>query len=358
MTLTFIKRFDRWIPVSFPKTRISVIADGEGENAETKTTTPPETPGEQDKKKTETKDKDDGTTYVPKTELDSVIKSRQKLEEKLKNQSTEYTKVIEELTNVKKSLEALGDDPTKVMEELKTLKEAAEKEKLKDASELEKAQHALKKMQGQIDELMSASKKELETREKAFAEEKEKTLKQLENLRNHQLTNEILVEATNNNAYNPTQIVNMLRHEFKYDTDTDAFVHEYEGSKGAIHTKSVSERVKEFLTDENNRNLVRAGSSPRSGAKPGEPGDNKKTEAKPGDAYSVDKEGYMTLGRELTADEKREADMSGLNHKEFEDRKARMLKAIADNDKRSQEMAKAGPRPLLPGEVPLRDYVS
>ena len=299
---------------------------------------------------------DDGAKFVPVTELEKANARAAKAEKIARENAEKLAALGGDAEKLKSTLAMFGDDPAKFMENFKKMQADAEAAKLKDATELEKTLHENKKLQGRIDELLGTSTKEKNELLTKWEQEKKDMDAKLKSMRAAQLDGELIAAAAANNAANPEQIMRMLKGDITFDETNGSFVYEYKGRGDAVHTKPLADYVKEFLSDEKNRNLVRAGGQPRAGAQPGQPGhtgNDKDQNGKPGDAYTVDKDGYMTLGRVLTAHEKRDAEASGLSEREWEDRRARMLKGQSENEKAAAELAKGGQRPLLPGEVRL-----
>lgn len=297
---------------------------------------------------------DDGPKFVPVSELEKAQARAAKAEKVARENADKLAAMGADAEKLKSTLSMFGDDPAKFMEDFKKMQADADAAKMKDATELEKATHELKKAQGRIDELTGASAKEKQELTAKWEQEKKDMDAKLKSMRASQLDGELIAAAAANNAANPEQVMRMLKGDITYDETNGTFVYEYKGRGDAVHTKPLADYVKEFLGDEKNRNLVRAGGQPRAGAQPGTPGhsgDGKNGEPKAGEPYSIDKDGYMTLGRELTAQEKKDAEMAGMSEKDWEDRRARMLKGQADNEKVAAELAKGGQRPLMPGEI-------
>lgn len=298
---------------------------------------------------------DDADKYVPVSELEKANARAAKAEKTARETAEKLAAMGTDTEKLKSSLAMFGDDPGKFLEEFKKMQADAENAKLKDATELEKANHELKKAMGRIDELTGANAKERQELTAKWEQEKKDMDLKMKSMRASQLDGELLAAAAANGAANPEQVMRMLKGDITYDETNGTFVYEYKGRGDAVHTKPLADYVKEFLGDEKNRNLVRAGGQPRAGAQPGTPGHN--GDGKPGDnpkageAFSVDKDGFMTLGRELTSHEKRDAAGSGMSEREWEDRRARMLKGQTENEKVAAELAKAGKRPPLPGEI-------
>ena len=60
-------------------------------------------------------------------------------------------------------------------------------------------------------------------------------------------------------AFNPSQIMNMLEYKFEYDESLDEFSHDIRDNNGKLKDrKTVEDIVKEFLSDPKNENLVKS----------------------------------------------------------------------------------------------------
>jgi chromosome segregation ATPase len=180
-----------------------------------------------------------------KKERKRIQAEKDAIESKLKDNPSkeEYESLRKELDEVKKAKEEYDK---KIEEEENKNKSEAEKIKIRFEKELEK----LKK---DMDEAVGKTRKSVEEKE---AEVKQRDV-EIENLRKHRLRSEIIEHASKMKAFNPTQIARLLMSEFEYDRDVDRFFFYKKDSKGKIQNElEVEERVKEFLSDPENENLV------------------------------------------------------------------------------------------------------
>lgn len=186
---------------------------------------------------------------------------------KIKAKMTEHEKTIEEM---QKKLEAAPD-----MEEFKKLqKEMSEIQKAKEEKELEKMDEA-QKAEIRFNKKMEEFNKKLEATESSFTKKLEETegaleksQKEVTQLRKVRLESEILAEAAKLDAYNPGQIAKLLSGEFNYDKDLETYTAVVRDDKNKIVDElSVKEKVKQFLEDPDNDNLVRSKAKGGTGSK-------------------------------------------------------------------------------------------
>jgi len=156
---------------------------------------------------------------------------------------SEFDKIQNELKELKK----LKDD----LDELAAAKE------LEDKTELEKQEIRFKK---EIDRFEINFKAQLEEVSKKVGQRDEQLgerEKEIKRLRRYQLDSEIMKVANKHKAYNPSQIVKLVSSDFTYDETLEKFTFHVLDEKGKlIDEKSVEERIKEFLEDPDNDNLV------------------------------------------------------------------------------------------------------
>jgi hypothetical protein len=185
---------------------------------------------------------------------DEAKKERNSLRDKIKEFEDKLKTAPnpEEVATIKKELE-----------ELRTLKKELEDKKLEDEmknkTELERAEINFKR---QFDSFKVQMEGELDKTKKS-AEEIKKILEQkdtvISNLRKSRLRSEIMEAASKNDAFNPSQIVDMLQYKFEYDEGLDKFLSKSYDSKGKLsEEKKVDDIVKEFLENPINDNLVRS----------------------------------------------------------------------------------------------------
>jgi hypothetical protein len=172
--------------------------------------------------------------------------------------------------------------------ELKKFKEEIEKqreeEEFQKADELKKTQIRFEK---QFNELKAQMEQEIGKTQQTL-NEKEKILKEkdseISELRVARLRSEIMEYASKFKAYNPKQVARLLQDDFEYDDKINSFFHYSKDNRGKIVDElSIEDRVKAFLEDPENDNLVE--SSARSGTDHKDT-DNKEVSKKSGTSYN------------------------------------------------------------------------
>lgn len=199
------------------------------------------------------------------TQRDEAKKERRKLQ-------TQMSILKDDVDGAPKSedLDVLKEELKTFKEMKKTIDEEKEEKELKEASEIEKAEIGFKK---QLDALREDFDLKV-TDASNILDKKDKELinkdKEVSSLRRLRLKSEILESATDMKAYNPSQIVKILDSEFEYDATLDKFWRYERDNKGKlVDEKTVEERVKEFLSDPLNDNLVEANLKRGTGEKGG-----------------------------------------------------------------------------------------
>jgi hypothetical protein len=175
------------------------------------------------------------------------VEARKALEEKMAGMPDpeEHAKLKDSFTDLKNQLAELKDKQEE--EDLKKIEDERERAKAQMEREFSKERQ---KLQRQMDELSS----QVDT----FNVEKQKHAESLKRFRSNNLDTEIVVAASKK-AYNPKQIVNLVKHEFEYDEGDDRWyknLYDNRGKPAGVLT--VEEFVDTFLSDKDNENLVKA----------------------------------------------------------------------------------------------------
>lgn len=185
---------------------------------------------------------------------DSIKKDNRRLKKKMKD--------LEKKLEDSPDMDDL-DDLREQFDELKKFKDEKEQEeqekKLEEADEVEKTtirfEKEFKDLKKKYENEFNDFNKKIEEREDKLA----KSEKEIRNLRKVKLENEIMSSATKYKAYNPKQIVKLVIEDFEYDQDLDKFWHYERNERGKlVEEKTVDERIKDFLGDPDNDNLVEA----------------------------------------------------------------------------------------------------
>jgi len=134
-----------------------------------------------------------------------------------------------------------------------------EKDKLDKMDEIERVRLESKKeaekFQKQMDDLKKEFEKEKGERDKEF----DIAQKKISNLRKSTLDMDIMEAAVKGKAWNPKQVVKLVRDDFTYDDDLDKYSFIKRDSKGKVEDElSIPEYVDAYLKDESNENLVKS----------------------------------------------------------------------------------------------------
>ena len=221
------------------------------------------------------KEKKDDDTEI--NDLETAKKEIKKFKEEAKKAfdardeaKRDRKKLQSEIDSVKEQMKGAPskeefDALSKQLGDLKKFKEDQDKkleeDELKNKSELEKQKIRFDKEFERLKKDMEDATGKIQT----TVAEKEKILKekdtQIERLRRDRLKSEIMEQASKLKAYNPFQVARLIMDEFTYDDGVDRFFFYKKDSKGKVTSElEVEERVKEFLSDAENDNLVESSS--------------------------------------------------------------------------------------------------
>jgi chromosome segregation ATPase len=149
---------------------------------------------------------------------------------------------LEELRNLKKEMDKIREE-----EELKKL-DTHEREKVSIRKEMDALRLELEK------ELTSA-KENLSKKEEALSKKES----EIKTLRTSKLEADVIREAAKHNVFSPSQIFRLTKEDFVWNDNLGRFEHVVRDEKGKIVDEmSVSERIKSFLEDKENENLIRS----------------------------------------------------------------------------------------------------
>ena len=186
---------------------------------------------------------------------------------KIKGKLSEQEKTLKDL---QKKLEAAPDmtEFKALQEKMVEIQDAADEKAL---SKMDDAQKAEVRFNKKLEEFNT----KLETTEESFSKKLSETEAKLAksqteitDLRKIRLGAEIVTEAVKGGAYNPDQIKKILESDFNYDKDLETFTSVERNDKGKIVDElSVKERVKQFLDDPDNDNLVKSKAKGGTGSK-------------------------------------------------------------------------------------------
>jgi hypothetical protein len=232
-----------------------------------------------------------------------VVEERESFKKKFRDMRTKVEEFEEKFKTLPSSstIEKLIEEKKQLEEFRRKTEEEAEKKRLADASETEKLQFEIKKLQDAQKALLAAKEDEFGSEIKKTKEELEKSSKTVSKLLDYKKEMEILRAAEKYGAYKPSQIVGMVATEIVYDSDTDTFVKYLYNERGKKDKElTVDEFVKTFLEKPENDNLRKSNVQPGSGTTPTKPefkagGEVKLTEAEKKKLAEEAEERGMTL---------------------------------------------------------------
>jgi len=215
------------------------------------------------------------------TESKKAYDARDKAKKDTRTLKTKLDSQEEELADLKKKLEGSPsvDEYKQLKKDMDAIQAEREEKELSKLDEVEKQKVRFQKkmddFESKFDQTTNSFTQQMEEKDKELAASK----KQVASLRTVRLGAEISKAAAKLNAYNPEQIEKLLVGDFVYDDklDTYSFL-ERDGKGKIVDEKTIAERVKDFLDDPINDNLVRSGAKAGIGANDkGTKTDNKDT---------------------------------------------------------------------------------
>ena len=207
------------------------------------------------------KEKEEESSEYLKSELKKVIEQRDTAKTDKRRLKDELGELRDKHKDVpdKDDIEALMDEVKELREFQKTITEKEEEETLKSASDLERKTMEFEKQFDKLKQEMADETTSLTAKVEKGEALLEENKVQIESLRGSKLEQEISRASIKAKAINPDQVVNLLKHTFSHDSDLDKFVFLERDAKGKLKDeKTVEEYVTEFLTKEENENLVEA----------------------------------------------------------------------------------------------------
>jgi len=207
--------------------------------------------------KEKTKEPDDVEYW--RTEAKKAFQTRDEIKaerRKLQSKLTELEAKLKDAPDAE-SIKALKTELSQLKEFKTEFDKKAEEEELKKKTELERMEISFKKQLDSLSSELDRLKNERESEKKKYEEEinREKTEKQ--SLRVNRLESEIVKFAVKYKALKPEQIVKLLKDDFNYDDQLNKFVFPVKDDKGKLVDElSIEDRVKKFLSDPDNENLI------------------------------------------------------------------------------------------------------
>lgn len=203
-----------------------------------------------------------------KKELEKYKTEASKAFEKRDAIKADKAKLTEKVKDLEGKMKSMIDAETfeelkKEFDDLKTFKsdfdKKKEEEKLNKLDEMERLKleknKELEKFQKEMEDLRESFNKEKEDKENKLKEAQTRISK----LRKSTLGVDIMKAAVKNKAWNPDQIVRLLRDDLTYDDTLDKYSYIKRDEKGKVLDElSVGEYVTEFLKKEENENLIKS----------------------------------------------------------------------------------------------------
>jgi len=217
---------------------------------------------ESKKKESESKNKTEREEYLDK-EMKAAIKKR----DEAKEEARLLKKKIDDLEEGRKGLptteelKALKEELVALKNHKETIDKETEEKELAKKTEIERQEILHKKelesIQRSIEAQMKDINDKLAEKDKILSAKEEK----IKALRSTRLDADILTFASTGEmkAINPRQIVRLLKEDFEYDDNLDKYYFPVYNDKGKmVDELTVEEKVKAFLSDKENENLVKS----------------------------------------------------------------------------------------------------
>lgn len=194
-----------------------------------------------------------------KTEAKKAFQTRDEIKAERRKLQSKLTELEAKLKDAPDpaSIKALKEE----LSQLKAFKEdfdkKAEEEEMKKKTELERMEINFKKQLDSLSSELDRLKSERDTEKKQFEETLNKEKAEKQRLRLTKLESDIVKYSVKYKALKPEQIVKLVKDDFTYDEELDKFVYLVKDEKGKLQDElSVEDRVKRFLSDPDNENLI------------------------------------------------------------------------------------------------------
>jgi hypothetical protein len=204
-----------------------------------------------------------------KSEARKAFEARDKAKKERLRLSKKYDEQAKELKNLQSKLESApsADEYNDLKVKLDEILEKEENAKLDKLDDSEKERVRFEKQLDAFEKKFDATTEKFNDQLKEKDDELKQSKQEIRDLRRVKLNSEILEHAVAGNAYNPKQIVKILTSDFQYDDKLETHTHLVREKGKIVDELSVEERVKAFLEDPDNDNLVRSGAKGGTGTK-------------------------------------------------------------------------------------------
>ena len=207
-----------------------------------------------------------------KGENKKAFDARDRAKKDVRTLKSKHDATAKELSDLKKKLEGApsSEEYTEIKSQLEEILEEREERKLSKMDDADKAKVRFDKQLTDFEKKFESTTSKFEDKLKEKDDEIAKSKDEVKSLRKVRLGSEIVDAAVVGKAYNPRQIEKILSSDFIYDDKLDSFTFLVRDAKGKIVDElSVEERVKDFLDDSDNDNLVRSEAKGGTGTKEG-----------------------------------------------------------------------------------------
>ena len=203
---------------------------------------------------------DDETKLYTEEDLKKAIKRRDNALKRAQNAEAKLEELEKRLKEVPSldEYESLKESYTELQEKMKEIEEKQFEEKLKKIEdEKEREKVLLGKQYKEEKQELERQLRELNERINSFTEERDRYKTELNRYKVKGLEADLKGAALKYKAYNPTQVMKLVKDDFVYDEKEGEWFHIVYDRRGNIaDVQTVDEYVKAFLEDPENENLL------------------------------------------------------------------------------------------------------
>ncbi len=207
-----------------------------------------------------------------KGENKKAFDARDRAKRDMRTLRGKHDATAKELKDIKEKLEGApsAEEYGEIKSQLEEILEEREERKIAKLDDADKVKVRFEKQLTEFEKKFEATTSKFENRLKEKDDEIASSKEEVKSLRKVRLGSEIIDAAAAGKAYNPKQIEKILSSDFVYDDKLDSFTCLVRDGRGKIVDElTVEERVKAFLEDSDNDNLVRSERKGGTGTKEG-----------------------------------------------------------------------------------------
>jgi len=185
---------------------------------------------------------------------DTFKEDRERLSKQIADlkESTKNMVSAEDLAEAKKEMKALKDFK-------KEVDKKTEDKKLADATDAERLQLQLDKKDEEFQKMLDEKLNPILETNKTLQKQLDETKAITEKLRFNGLKAEIVTEAARHDVFSTDQVFSIVKDKFKFHKDLGRYTHQKRDNDGKlIDEQTVNEFIKDFLTSEENENLIKS----------------------------------------------------------------------------------------------------